>query len=303
MSTKTINLGKVAITAGGKWRTGKSYERLTVVVYDALEGGDGNAYVSLKDNIDVPPSSDDSVWQLFASAGLSIYELCVKAGTFVGTEEEFIAAYNAAVQAASSAAADATAKMLAFDAAESSRAEAESGRAAAETARASAEGGRANAESVRVSAEGGRVSAETERAGTFATSIEACDTATALADEKAALANTAAATADTAAQNANEAAENATAALASTHEELAALAALIDNAGDHKAISYDTEEAYKVCGFRTVISGAGVPSLETIPLQFGIPAFIGQLYIDTSAASGGLYYAVGNSSISDWKNA
>jgi hypothetical protein len=87
------------------------------------------------------------------------------------------------------------------------------------------------------------------------------------------------------------------------NEELAALAALVDNAGDHKAVSYDAEEAYKVCGFRTVISGAGVPSLETIPLQFGIPAFIGQLYIDTSAASGGLYYAVGTSSISDWKNA
>lgn len=102
---------------------------------------------------------------------------------------------------------------------------------------------------------------------------------------------------------AETAANDAANALAGVNEELAALAALVDNAGDHKAISYDAEEAYKVCGFRTVISGAGVPSLETIPEQFGIPAFIGQLYIDTSAASGGLYYAVGTSSISDWKNA
>ena len=102
---------------------------------------------------------------------------------------------------------------------------------------------------------------------------------------------------------AGDKADDAANALAGVNEELAALAALVDNAGDHKAISYDAEEAYKVCGFRTVISGAGVPSLETIPEQFGIPAFIGQLYIDTSAASGGLYYAVGTSSISDWKNA
>ena len=84
---------------------------------------------------------------------------------------------------------------------------------------------------------------------------------------------------------------------------ISALLALVDNAGDHKAISYDAEEGFKVCGFRTVIYGAGVPSSTTIPRQWGIPAFVGQIYIDTTAASNGLYYATGTTAVSDWHNA
>jgi len=84
---------------------------------------------------------------------------------------------------------------------------------------------------------------------------------------------------------------------------ISALLALVDNAGDHKAVSYDAEEGYKVCGFRTVIYGAGVPSSTTIPGQQGIPAFVGQIYIDTSVASKGLYYAVNTTAVSDWRNA
>jgi hypothetical protein len=143
------------------------------------------------------------------------------------------------------------------------------------------------------------IDAKTDAEAAFLAALGAKSDAEA-AKSDAVTAKTDAVSAKTAAETAANDAANA---LAGVNEELAALAALVDNAGDHKAISYDAEEAYKVCGFRTVISGAGVPSLETIPLQFGIPAFIGQLYIDTSAASGGLYYAVGTSSISDWKNA
>lgn len=102
-------------------------------------------------------------------------------------------------------------------------------------------------------------------------------------------------------------AESASAAASSVLQEALleteALRKLIDNGGEHKAISYDAENGFKVCGYRTILYGAGVPSNDTIPEQFGIPAFVGQIYINTSAASGGLYYAVGTSAVSDWKNA
>ena len=58
-----------------------------------------------------------------------------------------------------------------------------------------------------------------------------------------------------------------------------------------------------VCGKRLILHGHGVPSADTIPDQFGIPAFIGQMYINEDAASAGLYYAKGTSAVADWKNA
>lgn len=92
-------------------------------------------------------------------------------------------------------------------------------------------------------------------------------------------------------------------AVAQIFENIEGLRKVVDNGGEHKAISYDAEDKFKVCGYPTILYGAGVPSATTIPDQYGIPAFIGQLYIDTSAASGGLYYAKGTAAVSDWKNA
>ena len=92
-------------------------------------------------------------------------------------------------------------------------------------------------------------------------------------------------------------------AVSQAFENIEALRKLVDNGGDHKADSYDAADGFKVCGYPTILYGAGTPSATTIPSQYGIPAFIGQLYIDTTAASGGLYYAKGTSAISDWKNA
>ena len=55
---------------------------------------------------------------------------------------------------------------------------------------------------------------------------------------------------------------------------------------------------------------AGVPAAATRPANLpeglpwdGIPAFKGPLYINTEAASGGLYYAKGVGAVSDWINA
>lgn len=92
-------------------------------------------------------------------------------------------------------------------------------------------------------------------------------------------------------------------ALAGVLSMIRALGEVVDNGGHHKAISYDAEEGFKVCGKRVVILGHGVPSADTIPETFGIPAFEGQLYINKDAESAGLYYAKGTSAVADWKNA
>lgn len=99
-----VDLGKVALTLGGVWNGATNYERLTYVLYD----DDGCGYVALANNVGVRPGTNSSVWQKATLAGKSIYQLCVDHGTFVGTEEEFVAAYNAAVTAAQEAAAAAT---------------------------------------------------------------------------------------------------------------------------------------------------------------------------------------------------
>lgn len=59
-----------------------------------------------------------------------------------------------------------------------------------------------------------------------------------------------------------------------------------------------------------VLYGHGVPSAGNAPVNLppgmpwdGVPAFIGQIYIDLDATSGGLYYAVGHNSVGDWKQA
>lgn len=202
-----IDLGKVAVTAEGNWKNNKSYEVLVCVVNDAETGGDGCGYISLKPNIGVRPGTDPTVWQKAVEAGASIYELCVKHGTFEGTEEEFVVAYNTAVQAAVDAAASAAAAERDIEAAERLREQAEQGRVEAEGQRALAEQGRDEAEGQRVLAERGRAEAEEGRSTTFARQSGQMATALELADEKTTDANNAAQAANSAAQAANEAAQ------------------------------------------------------------------------------------------------
>lgn len=99
-------------------------------------------------------------------------------------------------------------------------------------------------------------------------------------------------------------------------EAVASLAARLDaiesnqgKLGKATAESVDALELTKYL-YPTVLYGAGVPAAATRPANLpeglpwdGIPAFKGQLYINTEAASGGLYYAKGVGAVSDWINA
>src|SRR5574344_246610 len=92
-------------------------------------------------------------------------------------------------------------------------------------------------------------------------------------------------------------------AIAQNSADIKTLFSLVDNGYTNKAHSYDALDltgGYKVSGFPTILYGVGVPSETTIPLQAGIPAFIGQMYIDTTPSTGGLYISWGVSAIADW---
>lgn len=64
------------------------------------------------------------------------------------------------------------------------------------------------------------------------------------------------------------------------------------------------------CRYPLVMLGHGVPAEANVPVNLpeglpwdGMPAFVGQQYVNLDAPSGGLYYAAGNNSVSDWKQA
>ena len=79
--------------------------------------------------------------------------------------------------------------------------------------------------------------------------------------------------------------------------------------GNATAGTLDVSELTK-CLYPTVLYGHGVPSAENIPGNLpaglpwdGIPVFVGQIYINLDATSGGLYYATSHDAVSDWKQA
>nr|DAO96247.1 MAG TPA: hypothetical protein [Bacteriophage sp.] len=64
------------------------------------------------------------------------------------------------------------------------------------------------------------------------------------------------------------------------------------------------------CRYPLVMLGHGVPAEANVPVNLpdglpwdGVPAFVGQQYINLDAASGGLYYAAGVDSVADWRRA
>jgi len=98
-------------------------------------------------------------------------------------------------------------------------------------------------------------------------------------------------------------------ALVATVARLEALERMLFRFGDVKAASVDAEEL-RCFGAPAVLYAAGAPNASIIPANWpanlpwdGVPVFKGQLYINTSASSGGLYYAKNNTVVSDWVNA
>lgn len=99
-------------------------------------------------------------------------------------------------------------------------------------------------------------------------------------------------------------------------ETLVSLAARLDALegsrgllGDATAGTVDVRGLTR-CRYPLVMLGHGVPAEANVPVNLpeglpwdGVPAFIGQLYINLDATSGGLYYATGHDSVADWKQA
>lgn len=79
--------------------------------------------------------------------------------------------------------------------------------------------------------------------------------------------------------------------------------------GDATAGTVDVRGLTK-CRYPLVMLAHGVPAESNVPDNIpdglpwdGVPVFIGQLYINLDATSGGLYYATGHNSVADWKQA
>lgn len=76
--------------------------------------------------------------------------------------------------------------------------------------------------------------------------------------------------------------------------------------------SLSVDEPIKVCDAPMVLIGSGAPSATNVPQNwdketmgewFGIPNFIGQMYVNISASSNALYVAVNDTAASGWKTA
>lgn len=77
--------------------------------------------------------------------------------------------------------------------------------------------------------------------------------------------------------------------------------------GDATAGTLDVRELTR-CRYPLVMLGHGVPAEANVPVNLpdglpwdGVPAFVGQQYVNLDAASGGLYYAAGVDSVADWR--
>ena len=76
--------------------------------------------------------------------------------------------------------------------------------------------------------------------------------------------------------------------------------------------SLSVDEPIKVCDVPMVLIGSGAPSAANVPMNwdkvkmgewFGIPNFIGQMYVNISASNNALYVAVNDTAVIGWKTA
>lgn len=92
-----IDLGKIAITPEGEWSATRYYEKLSLVVRN------GQSYLSLRNTTGDEPEASRDDWMLLTSRGESLYQMMVREGKFVGTEEEFLQQYLDSLKACSDA--------------------------------------------------------------------------------------------------------------------------------------------------------------------------------------------------------
>lgn len=262
-----VDLGKVALTLGGVWNSAVSYERLTFVLYDV----DGCGYIALVSNAGKVPGTDASVWQKASIAGKSIYQMCVDAGTFVGTEEEFIEQYNAAVALAQTAGEAAAATNIRVQAAEDER-------AAAEAVRVTKEAQRETNEAERIANENARRLAESSRVDEFARTKAAVEASAEAADSAAVYANAKGQKADEKAD-----AANAAATLANQKAALAdAAATRAENLNDHPLrISETTYHWEKWDEDTQQYVDTGIMATGSPYAEFEVDQTTGQLTIET----------------------
>lgn len=96
----TIDLGKIAITPEGQWSYGRYYEKLSLVIYN------GQSYLSLRNTTGDNPETSRGDWMQITSRGESLYQMMVREGKFVGTEEEFTQQYLDSLKACADASAE-----------------------------------------------------------------------------------------------------------------------------------------------------------------------------------------------------
>lgn len=116
----------------------------------------------------------------------------------------------------------------------------------------------------------------------------------------------------TAAQNALTEAQTAGRKVADLSEDIDEDRRQSDTLGDASAHSMDFHSPITICSEPLFLYGDGAPSANTIPANWdeekmgrwvGMPSFIGQMYINTSASSNVLWIAVNNTATSGWKQA
>lgn len=197
--------------------------------------------------------------------------------------------------------------------AERARVNAEATRAANEDQRKKNESARTSDESGRVEAEKARVAAESARVAEFSRLKTESETATDNATKAATRANDAA---DNAANDIEALKTGRTTDNRVLAEAIVSLAARIDALergkpylGNATAGVIDVNEITRA-RYPLVMVAHGVPAEANVPDNLpaglpwdGIPAFVGQQYVNLDAPSGGFYYATGIEKVSDWKQA
>ena len=197
------------------------------------------------------------------------------------------------------------------------RSEAENERNTAEELRVSAETARGIAENERNAAETQRATAENQRQVDTSKAISKTEEATANANKAVAEIDAKIAEKQNAIDDTlNTDNKEITGAINELFDDVndvtektKTLEARYGHLGNATAGTLDVSELTK-CHYPTVMLGHGVPSETNVPINLpagypwdGIPVFIGHQYIDLDATSGGLYYAIGVNSVSDWKQA